>query len=267
VLLTDYTIAVLEDSIRILEILEKSRDGVTLAQITDQSGFVKNKAFRILFTLEKHLLVERDMSGRYRLGWRFLIFGHHAQNQTRLVDVSRQVMDNVLDATLESIFLGIISGDDVLCISARESPRSIRLFAQVGRRAPLHSGGVPKVLFAFLPDDQRRTLIEQFTGDPNSGYLHRRSVLEGQLEQIRAQGYAVIFDELDKDACSVAAPIRNEHGHVVAAISVAGPSMRFTDERISRYIEIIVDAGRHISEALGYEQPVVSTYGVYPDSQ
>lgn len=265
--MTDYTIAVLEDSIRILEILETSRDGVTLAQIAEQSGFVKNKAFRILFTLEKHSLVERDMSGRYRLGWRFLKFGQHAQNQTRLVDVSRQVMDDVLNATLESIFLGVISGDDVLCISARESPRSIRLFAQVGRRAPLHSGGVPKVLFAYLPDDQRRALIERFTSDPNSGYLNRRPALEEQLAQIRAQGYAVIFDELDKDACSVAAPIRNEHGHVVAAISIAGPSTRFTDEVINRYIDIIVETGRRISESLGYKQPVLSANGVHPHSQ
>ncbi len=266
-LLTDYTIAVLEDSIRILEILEPSREGLTLAQVAEQSGFVKNKAFRVLFTLEKHSLVERDSAGRYRLGWRFLEFARHVQHQTRLIEVSRQIMDELVETTRESIFLGVINGDDVLCVAARESPRSIRLFAQVGRRAPLHSGGVPKVLFAFLPDEERRALIDRFSMDRESGYLNRRDVLEQQLAQIREQGYAVIVDELDKDACSVAAPIRGDHGRVIAALSIAGPSMRFPQEAIGRYTEIVVDAGRRISEALGYQERVMSGNGVHQPLQ
>ncbi|MCC7450489.1 MAG: helix-turn-helix domain-containing protein, partial [Anaerolineae bacterium] len=56
----DYTVAAVEDAIQILEVLNSSSEGVTLAQLTKSSGFVKNKVFRILFTLEKHHLVERD---------------------------------------------------------------------------------------------------------------------------------------------------------------------------------------------------------------
>lgn len=97
-----------------MELLNSSSEGVTLAQLTKSSGFVKNKVFRILFTLEKHHLVERDEFGRFYLGTKFIEFGQHVQKQTTLIEASRQVMDLLVAETSESIFLGVVSGAEVL---------------------------------------------------------------------------------------------------------------------------------------------------------
>jgi IclR family KDG regulon transcriptional repressor len=80
--------------------------------------------------------------------------------------------------------------------------------------------------------------------------------LEASLALIRQQGYAVVVDELDQGAHSIAAPIRDSQGRVVAAISIAGPSHRFTEERIQRYIQLVQEAALEISQALGYSVPV-----------
>ena len=244
--MTDYTVAVLEDAIQILELLQGQEDGLTLAQITDASGFVKNKVFRILYTLEKHNLVMRDEDGLYWLGVRFLGYGQHVKRQMTLLEASRAALDWLVHETCETIFLAVVSGTDGLCVATRVSPQSIRLFGEVGRRAPLHSGGTTKVLLAYLPYDEQLTVLDSFDGQID------RPALEKRLVQVREQGYAVVVDELDIGAHSIAAPIRDYRGRVVAAVSIAGPSHRFSDEMIARYIRLVQEAAGQISSALGY---------------
>ncbi len=250
--MTDYTVAVLEDAISILELLQHHEPGLSLADITAKSGFVKNKVFRILYTLEKHHLVERDANGAFRLGMRFLEFGEHVQQQTTLLAASDMMLDRLVDQTGESIFLGIVSATDALCIAVRESPQSVRLYAELGRRAPLHSGGVPKILFAFLPAADREAVLDHFyRDDPGT-----RSKLDAKLAQIREQGYVVVVDELDVGAHSIAAPIYNAAGKVIAAVSVAGPSHRFPPSVIATYVDLVVATAAEISQALGYKATV-----------
>jgi IclR family KDG regulon transcriptional repressor len=246
--LTDYTVAVLEDAILILELLQSQEEGLTLAQITDASGFVKNKVFRILFTLEKHNLVARDDAGLYWLGIRLLEYGQHVKRHMTLLEASRAAMDWLVQETCETIFLAVVSGTDGLCVATRVSPQSIRLFGEVGRRVPLHSGGTTKVLLAFLPDDEQRAVLDSFDGQID------RPTLERRLAQVREQGYAVVVDELDMGAHSIAAPIRDYRGRVVAALSIAGPSHRFPNETIERYIRLVQEAAAQISGGLGYRQ-------------
>lgn len=245
--MTDYTVGVLEDAIHLLETLHRERDGLTLAQITETTGLVKNKVFRILFTLEKHQLVERNERGQFRLGLRFLEYGQQVQSQTNLLAASSTVMDWLVEQSSESIFLGVVSDGEALCIAARESPRSIRLFAEVGRRAPLCWGGVPKTLLAFMPEPERTAFLNRFPQLSEN----QRSELEQALLQIRQRRFTIVIDELDPGATSVAAPIWNHEERVVAALSIAGPSYRFTEEMIDRYINLVLAASEQISRALG----------------
>ena len=207
--MTNYVVGVLEESINIIYLLNDNPDGLTLAQITSSSGLVKNKVFRILFTLEKHLLVKCDEHGYYCLGSGMIQFSHQVESKTTLLDASNFVMDQLAVNTGESIFLGVINGLDALCIATRESPQSIRLFAQEGRRAPLHSGGVPKVLLAFLPKEERMTILDHFMhNEPDSAkIIGDRATLEKRLDQIYQDGYAIVVDEIDIGAHSAAAPI------------------------------------------------------------
>lgn len=249
----DYTIGVVEDAIHVLETFMNGKDRLTLAEITRDSGLGKNKVFRILSTLEKHRFVTRDEIGAFTLGLRFLEFGQRVQTQTSLLEASRPILDWLVGETAETIFLGVIDGSEALCIAARESPRSVRLFGQVGRRAPLYAGGTPKVLLAFMPEEERRALLETLELKPITPYtITDRIRLEELLGQIRRQGYVVTADDLDVGAHSIAAPIYNYQNQVVAAISVAGPSHRFTAECINSHIKLVLKSAAQISNALGY---------------
>lgn len=242
----DYTINVVEDAIKVLLICLNAEGRYTLAEITKRTGLGKNKVFRILSTLEKHRFVERDETGAYHLGIRFLSFGEHVRSQMDLLQASRPVMDRLAAETDESIFLGVIDGQEALCVDARESQHSIRLFARVD--------GVPKVLLAYLPDEEREALLEAIELQPFTPQtITNRRLLEQQLRQIRDQGYIVSADDLDLGAHSVAAPIWNYSGRVVAALSIAGPSSRFTAECIRQYVELVRKGAAEVSRKLGYQ--------------
>ena len=250
----DYSIAVIEDAIQVLDTCLHADEPISLADITRETGLVKNKAFRILSTLEKHHLVERNGSGAYHLGVRFLSFGERVRGQMDLVQASQGVMDLLAAETEESIFLGVVDGCEALCVEARESQRSIRLFARVGRRSPLYVGGVPKVLLAYLPDDERQVVLDETTFEAFTSHTIRdRQELEKLLEQIREQRYIVTADDLDLGAHSIAAPIWNYEGRVVAALSIAGPSARFSADVIRRYVALVREGASDISAKLGYQ--------------
>lgn len=229
---------------------------LTLAEITRTTNLSKNKVFRILYTLEKHHYVNKDEHGAYRLGLRFLDFGQQVKEQMNLLEASQPVMDWLVDQTNETIFLGVVEGTVALCVDARESSQSIRLFARVGRRAPLYAGGVPKLLLAFMPEERRDVLLDKIELKPITPHtITDRQVLMAELDRIRSQGYVVAADDLDEGAHSVAVPIRDHTGAVVAAISVAGPSHRFTSERIEQFLSLVQAGATRISRALGYLSP------------
>lgn len=249
----NYTIAVLADAIQVLESFLNGRSQLTLTDVVRETGLSKNKAFRILSTLERHRLVERVDGQGYRLGVRFLEFGQRVQRQMSLLEAARETMDQLVQETQESVFLGIIDEDQALCVDMRESPHSIRLFAEVGRRAPLYAGGVPKVLLAFLPPAERGAVLGRIRLEPiTSKTVTSRAELERILKQIQEDGHLVATDDLDLGAHSIAAPIRDQRGQVVAAISVAGPSSRFDPQRIERYVSLVTRGAEEISRRLGY---------------
>jgi DNA-binding IclR family transcriptional regulator len=162
------------------------------------------------------------------------------------------VLDWLVNETAESIFLSIIDGTEILVVDARESPRSIRLSGKAGGRGPLYAGGTPKVLLAFLPADERRALLKKIELIPLTPYTITNPVdLEQHLCQIREQGYVVTAGDIDVGAHSIAAPIRDYQDRVIAAISIAGPSHRFTDECITAYVKLVLEGAAQISRALG----------------
>jgi len=254
--MTDYRIAVVEDAILVLETLLQGRDPLSLAELTHRTGLVKNKVFRILATLREHRLVAKDAQGGYALGLRLVEFGERVQERDQLIRSATPVMDQLLEGTQETIFLGVIDGLETLVIAARQSPRSVRLTGAVGRRGPMHTGGTPKTLLAHLPDDERTAMLDRLSLSPVTAHtITDRTKLEILLAEIREQGYVVTADDLDLGAVSIAAPIRDHHGTVIAAMSIAGPVPRFTEETTRRYVDLIISGTQQVSQALGYRAP------------
>ncbi|MEO3872267.1 IclR family transcriptional regulator [Nonomuraea sp. B12E4] len=232
-------------AITILEIL--ARDGAT--RVTDlavELDVHKSTAFRLLAALEQGGLVEQSSErGRYRLGFGVVRLAGAATAQLDLSRESRPVCLRLAETVGETVNIAVPQDGDAVNVSQVRGPAAISGHNWVGQRTPSHATSSGKVLLAFgalrLPAELERYTPHTVT-----------SVAGLALEEIRERGWATTVEELEVGLNAVAAPIRGSDGAVVAAVSASGPSYRLTPRRLPEVAELLVAAGREISQRIGY---------------
>jgi IclR family KDG regulon transcriptional repressor len=253
----DYTIQALHHALTVLEtFLEPGNAVQGVSEIAERLAMNKSRVFRILTTFERHRFVQRDPETKqYRLGVALMVFGEAVRRRLEVIQVAGPILDELAEITGETVHLGIADGDEAVCIARRMSQHSVRLYAEVGRRAPLHVGGIPKLLLAYLPADERRHILHQSTLDVITDLtITDPHELERHVTQIQNDGYHVSVGDLDPDVHSIAAPIYDHSGQVVAGLSVAGPSPRFPPDKVQEYIDLVCQAAARISHLMGYAE-------------
>jgi len=239
-------------ALRVLEALAEN-PGAGVTALADELGLTKSIVFRLLQTLEETGYVERDPDRAiYTLGYRVALLGDKVGREGALLQVARPIMDRLRDETGENINLVVREGTHTVVIATREGLHSIRLFAQTGRKGPLHAGGASMVLLAYEePSIRDRVLdgpLERFS--PHTITDPER--LREALLLIRTNRYNVAINDLDDGAFSIAAPVRNAAGEIIAGISVAGASVRLDEVRRASYIEKVVASSEEISDRLTF---------------
>jgi IclR family KDG regulon transcriptional repressor len=234
-----------------------------VSELSRMLGQTKNQTFRLLQTLVDERLVIFDLvSKRYRLGYRVVELGVVAQNKLPLVAAAAPVMDEVAAESGETINLGTLADEvTAICLDKRESAHPLQIHAQVGGRFPLHAGAISKLLLAYSPDEfldeffQLSAPLDRFTANT----IVEPDLLRAELRAIRGQGYAISDEDLDLGACSVAAPIRNGTGEVIAGISIAAPKARFGAAERERNTQRVVAAAEDISRKLRGDRSITVT--------
>jgi IclR family KDG regulon transcriptional repressor len=246
-----YGITVLESALQVLEAVGE-HPGLKARQLAELTGLTKSKVFRIIRTLESLGYVTLDADHASVLGRGAYLLGKRAEQQWSLSRAATPVLDELAALTLENVHLVVREGLHSLVLDVRISPQPIRMFAQVGRIGPLHAGGTPKVLLAYAPEEVIQKVLhsslDQFTGTT----VNNAEELEDILRRIRADGYHLALSDLEEDTFSIAAPVFDHQGHVIAALSVAGPLMRLDTRKRRDFIDLVMGAARQLSRALGY---------------
>jgi DNA-binding IclR family transcriptional regulator len=195
---------------RAMTLIELLADGPrTLRWLSAESGLPRPTAHRLLVALEVHGLVTRDDSGAFRLGPRLTELAFRADPALDLAALAGPVLARLHDATGESVQLYVRSGDQRLCIAARDAGTGLRDSVPVGALLPLAAGSGGKVLLAWAADADR------FDAAPTS-----------ELAAIRARGWAASVAEREPGLASVSAPVLLPDGTLAAAVSVSGPVSR-----------------------------------------
>jgi DNA-binding IclR family transcriptional regulator len=138
-------------------------------------------------------------------------------------------------------------------VERRESPHTLRAFGRIGHRNFAHCTSTGKVLLANLTDDELRRTLPDAKLEARTPYtITDRSLLMVELQRVRKAGHAENVNEGEVGLASVAAPIRDASGRVIAAISVAGPAARLEGETMRRFAAATADTAAAISERLGH---------------
>ena len=239
-------------ALRALELIADAGElGVT--ELSRRLDVHKATASRLAATLADHGLIERNpITGRYRLGFGLIRLAGAAIASLDVVRAARPVLEELAEATRETVNLGLLSGDDVVYIDQVTGGRSILSASWVGRRTALHCSASGKVLLAFMSEPERERQLERTPARMTPNTLVDPQALRAQLEEIRVRGYGQIEGELEEGLNAVAAPIRQADGQVSATLSVSGPAFRLRSTDLPRIGRLAIDAATAVSRRLGH---------------
>jgi IclR family KDG regulon transcriptional repressor len=250
------TLSSVRNAARVLKAFGHGHREYGVTEIARQLGIGKSTAHRLLNTLaEERLLEQNPHTGAYRLGLVIYELGTTVTVHAEIHDAAGPVIEHVRNATRETVIVAVLDGSEVVCIDRREGPQALRLFGRVGAREDAHVGSSGKLLLAYSGAAEIERLL-------SAGPLRRATphtitdttTLRSQFEHIRVRGWAETSNEAEVGVATVAAPIRNRSGEVVAAVSVLGPVQRLNPAALRRLVRPTVEAGMAISRRLGHRE-------------
>ena len=240
---------------RILEAFTLENPTYTNSQLSKKLGFNKSAATRLLYSLEEAGFLRREKkTGEYSLTSRLFRIGSVYINQISFRTEAKPLLTELASLFKETVHLAVLNDFEVFYLDKVESSQSIGMMSRVGNKSPSYCTGVGKVMLAHLNDKELETFfhtIELRRYTPNT--ITDPGELKLHLIRIRDQGYAIDDSEHEAEVKCVAAPLRNEDGIVIAAISVSAPRFRMTRERTEReVIPAVKSTASRISNRLGY---------------
>ena len=251
-----YPIKVLLNSFSILDILIKKNQPITIHELSETLNLYPSTIHRILDTLHYLGYIEKRLdSDEYQLGLKAIELGLSKLNQINLIKEANPFLEALSKETNENIYLGVLFEGEVMYEAKKEASRKINLMTHVGTRALVHCTSLGKVLIANLPLKEKELILGS---DPlqcrTKNTIIDRMALEKELEKVKRLGYAIDEEENENEIRCIAAPIRNHRGEVIAAVSISGPSYRFTLEREETMIKAIIKTAKEISLRLGFRE-------------
>lgn len=223
-------------------------ENITLSSIGHQVGLPLANVLRFLRTLERHGLVVRNEKREVMLGFGAMALGAAFQPGAAIGPISVTYLRQLRDITGETTALQVALGNERACIQQVVSNADVKWAVEPGRRFPLITGAAGKVLTAFLPDEERRTIIDR--ASRQSAELRTTSDLAAfnrELASVRRDGFALSIDGTVIGASAVAAPVRDHTGRVVAAMTVAGPTDRLPRTRLLKLARHLVSSASRLS--------------------
>jgi DNA-binding IclR family transcriptional regulator len=222
---------------------------LSLSELARRIGVAKSTAHRTCAVLARRGLVDRTADRGYRLGVRFVEYGHLATERTAVGDQALPLLVELRNTLEETVQVGVPAGVDVVYVERVEGQHALR-YTTNSRRSPLHRSSAGKVLAAF--DAQLAEARLRAGLAPSTGYtIVVPELLVAELERVRERGYARSVEETELGMSSLAVPVRaSASGPVVAAISMVGPTPRVVGDRETRHIRILQAGARRLTEAI-----------------
>jgi IclR family transcriptional regulator, KDG regulon repressor len=251
------TVQSVERSLDILEELAVAENGIGIIDLSSRVSLHASTVHRLLATLVSRGYVRQDnQNGRYILGRGALALAQSFHARQDIRNEARPFLQQLMEESGETANLIVLDSDEAVYIDQVPSSRVVRMFAAIGKHAPLHSTGCGKLLLAYLDSAERARIISEKGLPASTRYtITSPAELERDLAETRRRGFAVDNRENDEDVRCIAGPVRDHSGRVVAAISISGPATRFTREQIPGLSRLVVSVSTHLSEALGYKEP------------
>ena len=252
----------------ILKTFAEGKGSFTLRETAQFMKLDRSTTYRILLSLEKCGLVEKDeKAGAYSLGLGAFEIGSAYQRRTDFVPIAKPFMEELALKAQETVNLAVLSGTEILYIDKVDSPRSVGVMSKIGQRNPVYCTSLGKSLLAFQNEEEQARIIAGIEFKPLTAHtITSKKEFLKEMREIRSQGYALDRREIEEDVECIAAPIRNHLGNAVAAISISGPQKKIQTSREKEYIGWVTEAAERISSRLGFKKDIRDQSFIQPST-
>jgi IclR family KDG regulon transcriptional repressor len=244
---SEYIIQAVSHALDLLEQFHGDVDELGVTELSKRLKLHKNNVFRLLATLESRGYIEQNKATEnYRLGLKALELGQTFIKQMGLLRQAKPILDKMVADCNETCYVAIFKEGHVVYLDTVETDMTVRVVSRVAG----------KVYLAHMSEEEINEILptEEFRTYTNNT-IKNRTELRRELEKIAAQGYAIDKEELDLGVHCVAAPIRDYTRRIVGSISVSGPTMRLSEERIEKeLVPLVLQASEELSTRLGYHK-------------
>jgi DNA-binding IclR family transcriptional regulator len=257
---SEYSIQTVANALKLLEAFRDEEElGVT--ELSRRLDLHKNNIFRLLATLELQGYIEQSSStDRYRLAVGCLELGQAYLRSRGLLRRARPLLQEISAASSESAHLAVMRDFEIIHLDGVASGQLVATGLRIGQKLPVHCTALGKVLLGCSPksvhEDYDRLHPEAALDPRTPTTIVDAQKLFDQARSASLQGFALDLEECEPGLACAAAPVFNESGQVLAALSVSGPAFRLTEQRlIGEVAPMVVDAARRLSRELGYATP------------
>lgn len=233
-------------ALRVLGAFTPDRRSLTLSELARCAGLPVSTAHRLAGELVAWGALERDADGRYTVGLRLWEIGSLAPRGLGLRERALPFLEDLSQVTRENVQLAVREGTEVVFVERIAGSRAVRVLTRVGDRFSLTATGVGLVLLAHAPAEVQEEVLALPVRSYTGHTMTDPQVIRAALAETRARGYAVSDRQVTDDALSVAAPIRDARGEVVAAVSLV---VRHGSASPHALASLVLTSARAISRA------------------
>ncbi|WHY02700.1 IclR family transcriptional regulator [Neobacillus sp. DY30] len=249
----DQYLSSVRNALKILKSFTMDEPEKKVSDISSELGLNKSTVSRTMATLASEGFVYKDPeSKKYRLGFSLLSLSSIVNSNTDVYRESYPVLSRLVENLGETAHISVIDKLEVIYLQKVECNHPVRFLTHVGRRNPPHCTSSGKVLLAYADEELVSAVLDQGLEKFTKNTITDPELLRANLQEIKQNGYSTSFEELNEGVNSIAAPIYDYKGNVIAALSVVGPKQRIQSHKVQGFAKKIIVAAKEVSERMGY---------------
>jgi DNA-binding IclR family transcriptional regulator len=250
-----FTVRALAKGLSILALFDAENRELTLDEIAERAGLPRMTAYRMIRTMESAWYLVRDaVTNRYHLGPAMLASTYLSEGYEELSAIVRPYLCDLTEDTGEAATLAIEVDGVAVSVDMVDTPRPLKREVAVGRMIGDTASANGKIFAAFKPAAERAEMLARPHPQLTPHTITDPEALAREMDRVVDEGVAFDIEERNIGTCAVAAPVRDQLGAVVAAVSVIVPAGRFGPDEQRSYAEAVKASAEALSSFLGYSR-------------